>query len=298
MLGHTAGFSKLGVSWKCRHVFGDTLTALRNADINLFNMEFVTTDRVGDPTTCCKFRAPVNLSAAALRAANLNVALLANNHQKDDALAESIQGLAANGIASVGASMEREMRWRPRIFDVPGKPLRIAVLAFLRSESTGEPSSARLGFYERHGPPWVNFVKEACLVDPASACGREFRSQLRGARREIAEAGGANLTILSIARAQTIAPACCVKTAVRAADQLRYLHILTSLNHSLPYPLYTYCRRAVYASPPALRGLFARGSGRFRACDRHVCREPSAPFSGISDDCRQARCQLARPVPG
>ena len=206
MLGRTAGFSKLGVSGVmeaqgAEHVFGDTLTALRNADINLFNMEFVMTDRVDDPTTCCKFRAPVNLSAAALRAANLNVALLANNHQKDfgdDALADSIQGLAANGIAFVGASMEREMRWQPRIFDVPGKPLRIAVLAFLRSESTGEPSSARLGFYERHGPPWVNFVKEVCLIDPVSACGKEFRSQLRGARREIAAAGGANLTILSI----------------------------------------------------------------------------------------------------
>ena len=53
MLGRTAGFSKLGVSGVMKaqgaeHVFGDTLTALRNADINLFNMEFVMTDRVDD----------------------------------------------------------------------------------------------------------------------------------------------------------------------------------------------------------------------------------------------------------
>ena len=105
-------------------------------------------------------RNSARLSAAALRAANLNVALLANNHQKDfgdDALAESIQGLAANGIASVGASMEREMRWRPRIFDVPGKPLRIAVLAFLRSESTGEPSTdRRMEFNGQIRSEWTN----------------------------------------------------------------------------------------------------------------------------------------------
>eukprot|EP00966_Prymnesium_polylepis_P294425 6798988-Prymnesium_polylepis.4 len=96
---HKVGCSSHGRGAK--GVFGDILPELQAADVNVFNLEVVLTDQVEDPKSCCKFRAPINVSLAALRAANLNVALVANNHQKDfgsDPLKESLASLDAAGI--------------------------------------------------------------------------------------------------------------------------------------------------------------------------------------------------------
>ena len=207
MLGHTGGgFSKLGISgfmaaMGARRAFGNTLPSLHDMDLNLFNHEFVATERAKDPAMCCKFRAPTAISIDALLTAKLGVALVANNHLKDfgdDAATDTLRSLETAGIVSSGANFESAAEWKPRIIDVPGKPLRIAVLALMRSESAGPLHADRVLTYEKDGPPWVHTVQEKCFVEALSPCGRLLRERLRAARHSVTAAGGANLTILSV----------------------------------------------------------------------------------------------------
>jgi len=123
------------------YVWGDLLGELdrRGCDVRLINLETaITTSDDADPKAINYRMCPEN--AAALRAAQIDACILANNHVMDwglTGLIETLQTLAALEIGGVGAGRTSREASAPLILGVPGKG-RVLLVAF-GSETSGIP---------------------------------------------------------------------------------------------------------------------------------------------------------------
>jgi poly-gamma-glutamate capsule biosynthesis protein CapA/YwtB (metallophosphatase superfamily) len=111
--------------------FAALATELAGGDINLANLESpIATCGIEYTTKKFRFRAEPEV-AHALRTAGFNLVTLANNHSMDfggDALTETLQHLAAAGIAWVGAGENLYEARKMALYNVRGK--KVAFLAY------------------------------------------------------------------------------------------------------------------------------------------------------------------------
>ncbi len=111
--------------------FLDTADTLRSADITVGNLECPISDRGEPEPKTYAFRAPV-AAGESLAYAGFNLVNLANNHSLDfgpQALSDTLEILAANGVQAVGAGMNATQAYAPAFIEVNG--LRIAFLGFV-----------------------------------------------------------------------------------------------------------------------------------------------------------------------
>jgi poly-gamma-glutamate capsule biosynthesis protein CapA/YwtB (metallophosphatase superfamily) len=130
--------------------WGDTLPILQGADWRMCNLECVISDR-GTPwspyTKAFHFRSAAK-NVAALKAAQMNVVSLANNHALDydyDAMFEMLEILDRAGIAHSGAGANLEDASKIAISRVRGK--KIGVLAFTDNEPDWEAKADQPGVF-------------------------------------------------------------------------------------------------------------------------------------------------------
>jgi poly-gamma-glutamate synthesis protein (capsule biosynthesis protein) len=121
------------------YVWGDALPELAAADVRIVNLETaVTADGEIWPDKGIHYRMhPDNV--ACLRAANVDVCALANNHALDwgrGALVETLECLHQAGIKTTGAGRDRAQAEQPAVVDVG--PTRVAVLG-VGASSSGIP---------------------------------------------------------------------------------------------------------------------------------------------------------------
>lgn len=113
------------------HPFNGVRKELISGDVNLANLESPIAIS-GQEYTGKKFRFRAEPQAAeALRGAGFNLVTLANNHSMDfggEALAETLQHLSANGIASIGAGANLSEARKIALFTIKGK--KVAFLAY------------------------------------------------------------------------------------------------------------------------------------------------------------------------
>lgn len=126
---------KLCREGRAGETFGDMLEVLRDKDLSIVNVECpLTTIDAPIPKSGPNLRCdPV--TAEALVAANVDVAVLANNHILDHgnyALKETMDTLDKRGILRVGAGMSPEEASRPLF--VERKGVRIGILAYAENE--------------------------------------------------------------------------------------------------------------------------------------------------------------------
>lgn len=111
--------------------FLDTADTLRSADITIGNLECPISDRGEPEPKTYAFRAPV-AAGESLAYAGFDLVNLANNHSLDygpQALSDTLEILAANGVQAVGAGMNAAQAYAPAFIEVDG--LRIAFLGFV-----------------------------------------------------------------------------------------------------------------------------------------------------------------------
>ncbi|MEZ4445708.1 MAG: CapA family protein [Polyangiaceae bacterium] len=115
-----------------RDDFAPVRHLLDPADLRFVNLETTISDRQGEtesPTNKLVFTAPPE-AAAALARAHVDIVSLANNHAWDygkPALLETLDRLAAVGVAQVGAGQSREEAYAPRVVTARGQ--RVAFVA-------------------------------------------------------------------------------------------------------------------------------------------------------------------------
>lgn len=105
---------------------------LKSADITFANLESQLVDLNGEtqsPTNEYRFAGPPE-GAMTLRDAGIDIVSVANNHMWDygqDGLQETLDSLSAQEVLYVGASVESDKRFEPKVLEVKGK--KIAFLA-------------------------------------------------------------------------------------------------------------------------------------------------------------------------
>jgi poly-gamma-glutamate capsule biosynthesis protein CapA/YwtB (metallophosphatase superfamily) len=108
--------------------FGPIAALLRRADLAIVNLETAVTTRGTPAAKDFTFRAPPS-AFAALRAAGVDVATMANNHGEDYGpvgLRDSLAAAAAASFPVVGIGEDAAQAFRPRLFTVNGQ--RVAVI--------------------------------------------------------------------------------------------------------------------------------------------------------------------------
>lgn len=112
-------------------VWGSTLERLRTLDGLVVNVETCVTDGGKRwPGKTYYFRADPEFAVAALQAADVSVAALANNHVLDfgeSGLSETLTNLDTAGVAHAGAGENRDKAFEPAIIDAGG--LTVATLS-------------------------------------------------------------------------------------------------------------------------------------------------------------------------
>lgn len=130
--------------------WGDTLPILRGADIRMCNLECAISDR-GEPWSETPkefhFRSDAK-NIDVLRAANMNIASLANNHALDygyDALVDTLELLDAAAIHHAGAGRTLSEAEQPAIMRTGGG--KVGVIAFTDNEPVWEATSGKPGVF-------------------------------------------------------------------------------------------------------------------------------------------------------
>jgi poly-gamma-glutamate synthesis protein (capsule biosynthesis protein) len=134
-----------------------------SADLFLANLECCVSDRGAPIKARGKpffFRAP---ALAAQRLAEMGVACvtLANNHVLDfglDALADTLDHLAAAGIATIGAGLDERAARAPVVLSTAGQALKVVALADHPTSYAAGPERPGIAFADLRGrgvPEWV-----------------------------------------------------------------------------------------------------------------------------------------------
>jgi poly-gamma-glutamate capsule biosynthesis protein CapA/YwtB (metallophosphatase superfamily) len=123
--------------------FAGVSEAFASTDVSFVNLECCIAS-VGTPVSGKEFtfRGPAD-SAGALKAGNIKVVSMANNHTKDwgaAALLETFGHLRANGIAWCGAGQNATEAYTPAVLQAHGK--KIAFIAFTQVVPDGWPATA------------------------------------------------------------------------------------------------------------------------------------------------------------
>ncbi|MGZ4268789.1 MAG: CapA family protein [Solirubrobacteraceae bacterium] len=130
-------------------------------DAVVCNLECCVSER-GSPTGLIAgkpffFRAPPP-AVGALRAIRAQAVTLANNHALDfgpDALADTLDALAAAGIAATGAGADRDAARRPAVIDVAGRSVGLVGVTDHPREYAATPAGWGVAHADlRHGLPW------------------------------------------------------------------------------------------------------------------------------------------------
>ena len=163
--------------------WGDILSHLRTADLTIINLECVIAHG-GRPWSrwpkVFHFRADP-LAISSLRLAEIDGAVLANNHALDyeeEALLEMLELLKQGGIAYAGAGRNREEAIRPALLETRG--LKVGVVAFTDNEP---------GWAATETAPGTNWIE----VSLAESSLKPVRDCVAGARK-----AGAELVVFSI----------------------------------------------------------------------------------------------------
>ncbi len=158
--------------------WGDTLPLLREADLVLANLECAVTTYPHPWSRSPKvfhFRAPPG-AIEVLRAANIRLVSLANNHTLDfeeQGLLDTLAYLDSAGIAHAGAGRNREEARRPAIVEAGG--LRIGLIACTDNEPGWEAGPDRPGINYlaiRRDPVTMRLLTET--IAQARAQGAQF----------------------------------------------------------------------------------------------------------------------------
>ena len=109
--------------------FGDAAPALRAADLTMVNLETAVTERGSPEPKEFHFRTPAT-AFAALRAAGVDVATMANNHAADYGsvgLTDTLTAIRSTGFPTIGIGADAARAYAPYLVTVRGH--RVALLA-------------------------------------------------------------------------------------------------------------------------------------------------------------------------
>jgi poly-gamma-glutamate capsule biosynthesis protein CapA/YwtB (metallophosphatase superfamily) len=139
-------------------VFAGVQTVLDSADVLVGNLECALTSGGSPQPKTFTFAAPPETTKA-LALAGFDVLSLANNHAMDygaAGLADTVNNLNQNGIASAGAGMNAAEAYRPVILERNG--LRLAFLAYadVQVESSGFDAHAWIATDSQPGIAWAD----------------------------------------------------------------------------------------------------------------------------------------------
>lgn len=163
MLGRGVG-GELELSADPAQLWDPELRALAaSLDAVICNLECAISER-GTPAALIEgkpffFRAPPQ-AVQTLQAIGVRAVTLANNHALDfgpEALADTVELLAAAGIEVTGAGPDRESARRPAIMDVAGRNVAVVAATDHPPEYAATPSHWGVGYAAlRNGPPqWL-----------------------------------------------------------------------------------------------------------------------------------------------
>lgn len=148
--------------------WGDTLSVLRQADLRICNLECVLSDK-GRPwgSKAFYFRTDAK-NIAALKAADINMVSLANNHSCDfgyDAMEEMLAILDKSNISRAGAGLNIEEAQRPAVLESCG--VRIGFVSFTDNEPGWEAGPNTPGIFyvpinldDRRAQGLLNIIRE------------------------------------------------------------------------------------------------------------------------------------------
>jgi poly-gamma-glutamate synthesis protein (capsule biosynthesis protein) len=177
------------------HAFAQLRPLLENAHIAFGNLEGPLTERgTPEPDKTYLFRSPPQPVSSALAAAGFDVVSLANNHSLDygaEGLADTMQALAAAGIAYAGAGADLVQARRPAVLQAAGR--RVAFLAYSMTlpesfyAQDDKPGTA-YGLEEHVREDVVRAREQADIVVVSFHWGQEGTTRLRKYQVELGHA--------------------------------------------------------------------------------------------------------------
>jgi poly-gamma-glutamate capsule biosynthesis protein CapA/YwtB (metallophosphatase superfamily) len=126
---HFAGRTATRLAADPATAFGEAAAALRSADLTMVNLETAVTERGSPEPKEFHFRAPAT-AFAALRAAGVDVATMANNHAADYGavgLTDTLAAIRSSRLPTIGIGPDAEHAYAP--YDVTVRGHRVALLA-------------------------------------------------------------------------------------------------------------------------------------------------------------------------